>query len=144
MNEYYVVSSEILPEVLEKVLQARKLLDTGQVRRISEAVKEVGISRGTYYKYKDAVFQFTQEENSRKAIISLVLRNEPGALAKVVGRLAQFHANILSLNQTIPINGVAGLTLTIDAGSMQVTIDELVDYLQSLDPVSRVELVAVE
>ena len=83
MSKFYVVSSDILPEVLEKVLEARTLLQSGKVKRISEAVKQVGISRGTYYKYKDTVFSFSQEQNNRKAVITMTLRSEKGTLSKV-------------------------------------------------------------
>ncbi len=79
MSKYYVVSSEILPEVLDKVMEAQTLLQSGQARRISEAVKRVGISRGTFYKYKDAVFSFNQASSKRKAIFTIILKNETGA-----------------------------------------------------------------
>ena len=75
MSKYYVVSGDILPDVLEQVMQARILLQSGKAKRISEAVKMVGISRGTYYKYKDAVFSFNAEQSNRKAIISMILGN---------------------------------------------------------------------
>ena len=78
MSKYYVVSSEILPEVLDKVMEAQTLLQSGQARRISEAVKKVGISRGTFYKYKDAVFSFNQDSSKRKAIFTIILKNETG------------------------------------------------------------------
>ena len=106
MSKFYVVSSEILPEVLEKVIEARSLLQKGKVKRISEAVKMVGISRGTYYKYKDTVFSFDQEQSRRKAVISMILRSETGSLSKVINLLSSQQINILAINQTIPINGV--------------------------------------
>ena len=98
MSKYYVVSSEILPEVLEKVMEAHQLLNSGEATRISEAVAKVGISRGTFYKYKDAVFSFSQDESTRKAIISFVIRHEKGALAQVINLLSRSQANILYLN----------------------------------------------
>lgn len=144
MSKYYVVSSEILPEVLEKVMEAHQLLNSGQARRISEAVAKVGISRGTFYKYKDAVFSFSQDESTRKAIISFVIRHEKGALAQVINLLSQNQANILSLNQTAPINGIASLTVTIDMADLESSPEELILVLQQLPAVSRADLVAVE
>jgi chorismate mutase len=144
MSKFYVVSSDILPEVLEKVMDARLLLQTGKVRRISEAVKEVGISRGTYYKYKDAVFAFSPDGSSRKAIFSLILENETGALNSVLTVLVQHNVNILALNQSIPINGVAALTITLDLTAVDANMDEILQALDSLAVVQKSELVAVE
>lgn len=144
MNKYYVVSSEILPEVLEKVMEAQTMLQTGQVRRISEAVKRVGISRGTFYKYKDAVFSFNQDHSKRKAIFTIILKNETGALSSLLSMLSTQQANILALNQSIPINGIASVTLTIDINNMAISPDDLLLLMGSLDVVEKVELVAVE
>lgn len=144
MSKYYVVSSEILPEVMEKVLEAQQLLATGQVRRISEAVKRVGISRGTFYKYKDAVFGFTPDSSTRKAIFSLVIRHEKGTLARVINQLAESQANILAINQTTPINGIASLTVTIDLSDMEGGPQDLMKALEFQSGVDQVELVAVE
>lgn len=74
MSKFFVVSSDILPEVLEKVIEARTLLISGKAKRISEAVKEVGISRGTFYKYKDAVFSFDQDQSRRNAVVSMIIK----------------------------------------------------------------------
>ena len=144
MSKYYVVSSEILPEVLEKVMEAHQLLNSGQARRISEAVAKVGISRGTFYKYKDADCSFSQDEATPNAIISFVLRHDKGALAQVINLLSQNQANILSLNQTAPINGIASLTVTIDMADLESSPEELIQVLQQLPAVSRADLVAVE
>ncbi len=104
----------------------------------------MGISRGTFYKYKDAVFSFSQDESTRKAIISFVIRHEKGALAQVINLLSQNQANILSLNQTAPINGIASLTVTIDMADLESSPEELIQVLQQLPAVSRADLVAVE
>ena len=144
MSKYYVVSSEILPEVLEKVLQAQKLLQTGKVKRISEAVKEVGISRGTFYKYKDAVFSFNQDRSRRKAIITMILKNEKGALSQVVALISSNQVNVLALNQSIPINGVASVTLTMDITDLEIGISTLLLMIGGLNAVDKAELIAVE
>ena len=144
MSKYYVVSSEILPEVLEKVMAAQTLLQSGQARRISEAVKMVGISRGTFYKYKDAVFAFNQDDSKRKAIYTIILKHETGALSSVLSMLSNLQANILALNQSIPINGIASVTLTIDINKIEMSAGELARLMSSLDVVDKVELVAIE
>lgn len=144
MSKFYVVSSEILPEVLEKVIEARSLLQKGKVKRISEAVKMVGISRGTYYKYKDTVFSFDQEQSRRKAVISMILRSETGSLSKVINLLSSQQINILAINQTIPINGVHNVSFTLDVAEMEISVQVLLNLLEELPMVEKADLVAVE
>lgn len=144
MSKYYVVSSEILPEVLDKVMEAQTLLQSGQARRISEAVKRVGISPGTFYKYKDAVFSFNQDSSKRKAIFTIILKNETGALSSVLSMLSSQKVNIIALNQSIPINGIASVTFTIDITDIQISMDDLLMLINTLDAVEKAELVAVE
>lgn len=144
MSKYYVVSGDILPDVLEQVMQARILLQSGKAKRISEAVKMVGISRGTYYKYKDAVFSFNAEQSNRKAIISMILRNEKGTLSKVLSLVSVKQVNVLAINQTIPINGIANIALTLDISDLEISIQSLVSLIEAMPMVEKADLVAVE
>ena len=144
MNKFYVVSSEILPDVLEKVLEAQKLLHTGKFKKISEAVKEVGISRGTFYKYKDAVFAFNQDQSRRKANIMMVLKNEKGALSQVLSLISSNQVNVLAINQSLPIDGIATVTITIDITELEIGIQTLLTMLSGLHAVVRTELIAIE
>ncbi len=144
MSKFYVVSSDILPEVLEQVIDARVLLQSGKAKRISEAVKMVGISRGTYYKYKDAVFSFSSDQSNRKAIISMILRNEKGALSKVLSLISAKQVNIMAINQTIPINGIASVTLTLDISELEISIQALLTLVEAMPMVDKTDLVAVE
>ena len=144
MSKYYVVSGYILPDVLEQVMQARILLQSGKAKRISEAVKMVGISRGTYYKYKDAVFSFNAEQSNRKAIISMILRNEKGTLSKVLSLVSVKQVNVLAINQTIPINGIANVALTLDISDLEIGIQSLVSLIEAMPMVEKADLVAVE
>ena len=144
MSKYYVVSGDILPDVLEQVMQARILLQSGKAKRISEAVKMVGISRGTYYKYKDAVFSFNAEQSNRKAIISMILRNEKGTLSKVISLVSVKQVNVLAINQTIPINGIANVALTLDISDLEISIQSLVSLIEAMPMVEKADLVAVE
>ena len=144
MSKYYVVSGDILPDVLEQVMQARILLQSGKAKRISEAVKMVGISRGTSYKYKDAVFSFNAEQSNRKAIISMILRNEKGTLSKVLSLVSVKQVNVLAINQTIPINGIANVALTLDISDLEIGIQSLVSLIEAMPMVEKADLVAVE
>ena len=144
MSKYFVVSSDILPDVLEKVIEARSLLQSGKAKRISEAVKYVGISRGTYYKYKDAVFSYTQEQSRRKAVVSMILHSDTGSLSKVLTLLAEKQINVLAINQSIPINGIHDLSLTLDITDLDISIQNTLTMLEELSVVEKAELVAVE
>ena len=159
MSKFYVVSSDILPEVLEKVLEARMLLQSGKVKRISEAVKQVGISRGTYYKYKDTVFSFSQSPTSRswpaatvpavssanrKAVITMTLRSEKGTLSKVSSLISAKQVNILAINQTIPINGIHNVSFTLDISDLEGDIQAFLDLIEAMAFVDKVDLVAIE
>ncbi len=144
MSKFYVVSSDILPDVLEKVIEARSLLELGKVKKISEAVKLVGISRGTYYKYKDAVFAFNEDQSHRRAVISMLISSRHGTLSQILSVIANSLSNILAINQTIPINGTHTISLTLDISEMQMGIDVLLSQLDELDVVEKVDLVAVE
>ncbi|MDO5439039.1 MAG: ACT domain-containing protein [Erysipelotrichaceae bacterium] len=143
MNNYYIVSSNILSEQLEKVLEVRKLLHSGTVRDISAACKQVGISRGTYYKYKDAVYEF-EDKNVRKASLSLILEDQKGSLLKVLQVLTSYPVNIVTINQNVPVNGLANISITIDISEMHRDLHTLIDDLKKLKNLKRAELIAME
>ncbi|WP_127849159.1 ACT domain-containing protein [Lacticaseibacillus hulanensis] len=144
MDKYYIVDRSILPDVVEKVIEARSLLENGEVHQVSEAVKRVGISRGTYYKYKDVVFRPTQELSNRKAVVSLMLHHERGVLSEVLNRVSLADASILTINQNIPIHNWASVVMSLDISGMPSTLDALIADLHALKGVSAVQLVSVE
>ena len=144
MSKYYVVSSDILPEVLEKVMEAQALLADGTADRISDAVKMVGISRGTYYKYKDALFPFSENNANRKAIITMVVQDKKGALSSILAMIANKNCNVLSINQTMPLNRITNVVLTLDVSELDVAIPEFLDLLKTISSVRKADLVAVE
>jgi len=130
--DYYIIKRKALPEVFLKVVQAKKLIEKEQAITVQEAVDSVGISRSSFYKYKDSIFPFY--ENSRGSTITLALRidDEPGLLSRVLNTIADYKANILTIHQTIPINDVANITLSIEVlpetGDIQNMIDEVSQY----------------
>lgn len=144
MDKYYLVSSAILPDVIDKVVEAQSLLASGKAKRICEAVRMVGISRGTFYRYKDSVFPFDQDHSQRKAIITLIVQDEKGTLSMILARIAQLNCNILAINQTIPINKVTNVVLTLDISDLEQNVEDLVALLRQLDGVSSASLVSVE
>ena len=143
MDKFYLVSASLLPEAALKVIEAQNLMQTGQVRRIADAVREVGISRGTYYKYKNSVFQFEPKDNTHKAIISMAVQDEKGVLSIILTRIARLNCNVIAINQTIPISHVVSVTLTLDVTELSQNIEDLVDILAKTDRVLDAHLVSV-
>ena len=144
MEKYYIVDQEILPDVLDKVIQARTLLQNGEVKQVSEAVKRGGISRGTYYKYKDYVFLPSLGMSERKAVISLMLHHDKGILSEVLNTMSNENANILTINQNIPIHDWASVVISFDLPEMNVSIDDLLAKLRACRGVSNLQLIAIE
>ena len=140
MSKYYIVDSAILPDVMDKVIEARQMLENGTVRQVSEAVKRVGISRGTYYKYKDYVFPAVQGKEQRKAVISMMLHHKKGILSETLNCMSEVNANIL----TIPIHDWASVVLSFDISEMQIGLDELLRMLKKIKGLANVQLIAVE
>lgn len=113
-KKYYVVREKAIPEVLIHVVEAKKLLDSGKVETVQEATELVGISRSSFYKYKDDIFPFHEETKGKTITFIIQMDDEPGLLSDVLQTIARFHGNILTIHQSIPINGVATLTLSVD------------------------------
>ena len=140
-NQYYVVRNKAVPEVLLKVVEAKRLLASERAMTVQEATEQVGISRSSFYKYKDDIFPF--HDNARGKTITFVLQMDdvPGLLSTVLKTIAEYNGNILTIHQTIPINGVASLTLSVDVlpttgdtSAMLETIEKLqgIHYLKRL------------
>ena len=144
MEKYYIVDSSILPESFDKVIQARQLLESGKVKQVSEAVKVVGISRGTFYKYKDLVFLPEEGMMDRKAVISLMLENQRGILSKVLTTISETNASVLTINQNIPIHNIASIVISLDLSNLTGTIDHLLEKIRQVEGASNVQLVSIE
>ena len=143
-DNYLIIHKSVLPDYYGKVLEARRLLESGRVREVSEAVRRVGISRSTYYKYKDYVFEPGETSGGRKAVLELMLDHQPGVLSAVLSRLFGAGANILTITQSLPVLGKASVTMTIDVSGMSRGIGALVSALEAVGGVDSVRLLAVE
>ena len=144
MNEsYFIVNKDLLPEYIDKVVYATKLLNDGTVKTISEAVKKAGISRSTYYKYKDKVYGYSFE-SAQKCIFSLSLSHEKGILSSVINLIAEFGGNILTIHQDIPIHEVAHVTISLDITYMTADISELLKAISDLRGASNTRLIAID
>ena len=140
-SKYFVIREKAVPEVLLKVVEAKRLLDSERVPSVQEAVDRVGISRSSFYKYQNDIFPFHDEAKGKTVTFVLQMEDEPGLLSLVLNSVAEFGANILTIHQSISINGVASLTLSIevlpttgDVSSMIQKIEEQkgVHYLKIL------------
>ena len=143
-GDYLVIDKNVLPEVYEKVSATKKILQEGKVKEITEATKLAGISRSVYYKYKDYVFEFSQMSNGRKATFNMIIGHEKGVLSNILNLISEYQGNILTIDQGIPINNLANLSLTIDISSMKIELSEMLENLKKLDYVDRVEFIAME
>ena len=139
---YYIVEAEALPEIFRKVVQARCLLDTGEAATVNQAVQLAGISRSAFYKYKDAVRPFQDMLHGRIVTFQLMLKDEPGILSHVLNLFAASGANILTINQGLPINGCAVVTVNAETSGLQGTLQELLARLDGADGVLRGEILA--
>ncbi len=144
MKKFLVINSEILPDVFTKVLEAKEILRLNSGKGISEIVKEVGISRSTFYKYKDYVFSLSEGMVGSKAILSFLLKDEMGILSSVLKLLSENNANVLTINQDIPINKIANASITIEISGLKVDIHELVEMIGNLYGVVKCDLLALE
>ena len=136
-DEFVLVQRHVLPDAIQRTLQAKKLLESGKVATVQEAVSQVGISRSSYYKYKDAVFPFSMVDSKKIITISMLLEHRAGVLSNVLRFLAEKGANVLTINQTIPLQGEATVSMSVDAIRVKQPLDQVMDGLKSLDGVSR-------
>jgi chorismate mutase len=143
-SKYLLVDKQILPSYYEKVIEARSLLTSGKVKDVSEAAKSVGISRSTYYKYKDYLFATNSDVDGRKAIISFTLSHKPGILSEVLAKLSENGANILTITQNLPVNSKAHVVMTLDVSELTQDISPLLKEINSINGVSGSKLIAVE
>ncbi|MEW8957355.1 ACT domain-containing protein [Clostridium sp.] len=143
-EKFLIVNSKVLPEVFEKVIEVKELIYTGKVKDISEGVKKVGISRSTFYKYKDNVFMVSEGLKGQKATIGLLLSHREGVLSKVLDKIADFKGNILTISQDIPLNNAANVTITFDISKMDMDIKDLISSVEEMDSIIKVRLIAIE
>ena len=140
--KYYLVEASVLPEIFVKVMEAKELLETGEVQTVGQAVARVDISRSAFYKYKDSVRAFHDMSRSALVTFSLELKDRQGVLSSVLAIFAGNGANILTINQSIPSSGVAPVAITADTEHMRVTMDAFLTALRATRGVVKVHVMA--
>ncbi|NLL05185.1 MAG: ACT domain-containing protein [Clostridiaceae bacterium] len=143
-SKYYLVNTSVLPEVFVKVVEVKKILSSGTIKNINDAVKKVGISRSAFYKYRDYVFPFYETSRGRVMTLFFVVEDYSGILSSIINRISSAKANILTINQNIPINGLADVTISIETDSMTSDISVLMDEIGKIEGVRRQEILARE
>lgn len=143
-TKYFVLKKKAVPEVLLKVVEAKRLLDTERAESVQEAAELVGISRSSFYKYKDDIFPF--HDNAKGKTITMVIQmdDEPGVLSLVLRTIADYHANILTIHQSIPINGVASLTLSVDILPNTGDVPQMVENIEQENGIHYLKILARE
>ena len=143
-TKYFVVKQKAIPEVLLKVVEAKRLLESEKVLTIQEAVDAVGISRSSFYKYKDDIFPFHDNSQGTTITLTFQMDDEPGILSDVLKIIAEYRANILTIHQSIPINGIASLTLSIQVLQTTGDISRMIEQLEGQASVHHVKILAKE
>ena len=143
-TKYFEVKQKAIPEVLLKVVEAKRLLESEKVLTIQEAVDAVGISRSSFYKYKDDIFPFHDNSQGTTITLTFQMDDEPGLLSAVLKMIARFHGNILTIHQSIPMNGVASLTLSVAISAAQGDAAAMVEHIQQIEGVHYLKILGRE
>lgn len=143
-TEYFIVDKRVLPDVFIKVAEAKKLLESGGAETVFEAVNAVGLSRSAFYKYRNFVFELSENKRGKTITISFNLDDTPGLLSNALNIIAEKGANVLTINQTIPINKTANVTITMETSTIKGNITPLMDCLGKIEGVKALKIIARE
>ena len=141
---YYVIKEKAVPEVVLKVVEAKRLLESGRASSVQDAVERVDISRSSFYKYKDDIFPFHDNAKGRTITLVIQLDDEPGLLSSILRIIADGNANILTIHQSIPVNGIASLTLSIEILPQTTDANRIMEAIEARDGVHYLKILARE
>lgn len=143
-SKYFVVKQKAVPEVLLKVVEAKKLLESERAITVQEATDKVGISRSSFYKYKDNIFPFYDNTKGKTVTLVVQMDDEQGLLSDLLHVVAVYRANILTIHQSIPVNGVATLTLSVEIRENTENVSGMIEELENLNGIHYVKILARE
>lgn len=143
-TNYFVVKKKAVPEVLLKVVEAKELLESERVCTVQEAIDRVGISRSSFYKYKDDIFKFHDSSQGTTITLTFQMDDEPGLLSDVLKIIAEFGANILTIHQSIPINSVASLSISVQILPTTRDVEQMIEEMERQKGVHHVNILAKE
>ncbi|CRK84287.1 ACT domain-containing protein [Neobacillus massiliamazoniensis] len=139
-KKFYLVREDVLPEAMKKAVEAKEMLNRGNAESIWDAVKQVDLSRSAYYKYKDTVFPFSTIKKEKLITLFFHLEDRSGTLSKLLSVVAMSGCNVLTIHQTIPLQGRANVTLSLNTGNMEIEMDDMLSELRKLEFVEKVEV----
>ncbi|EXX85552.1 hypothetical protein BG53_08185 [Paenibacillus darwinianus] len=140
-ERYYVVREDILPEAIVKTIQVKQMLQRGEAETVHEAVERVGMSRSAFYKYKDGIYALNQLERERIVTVSMDLEHRSGVLSKVLGFVAGSEGNVLTIHQSIPLQGLANVVITVDTAGMAVPLTDMIDGIRNQEGVRKASVI---
>ena len=143
-SKYFVVKQKAVPEVLLKVVEAKKLLESERAITVQEATDKVGISRSSFYKYKDDIFPFYDNTKGKTITLVVQMDDEQGLLSDLLHVVAVYKANILTIHQSIPVNGVATLTLSVEVRPNTGNVSKMVEDIEIMEGIHYVKILARE
>ena len=143
-TSFFVLKEKAVPEVLLKVVEAKRLLDSGKMTSVQDATEAVGISSSSFYKYKDDIFPFHENAKGKTVTMVIQLDDEPGILSLVLKTIADFHANVLTIHQSIPVNGIASLSLSIDVFPATGDVEVMKNSIESVQGIHYAKILARE
>lgn len=143
-TKYFVLKQKAVPEVLLKVVEAKRMIDSGRAMSVQDATESVGISRSSFYKYKDDIFPFHDNAKGKTITMVIQLDDEPGLLSVVLRIVADYHANILTIHQSIPVNGIASLTLSVDVLNDTGDLSQMVETIEQQQGIHYLKILARE
>jgi chorismate mutase len=139
-DDFYIVSGEVLSPAMKKTVTVKELLRSGEETQIKQAANRVDLSRSTYYKYRDCIYAFNPEEEQELATLSLLVLDEMGILSNILAEIANHQGNILTINQDLPLDDTAHITVTIELGNLSLKLEELIDRLRQLEGIKKVKI----
>ena len=143
-KRYYVVNERALPEVLQKVVEAKRLLDSDRSMTVQEATERVGLSRSSFYKYKDDILPLSDNTKGKTVTLVTQMNHEPGLLSDLLHVVATYRANILTIHQTIPVNGVATVTLSVEVLPDTGNVARMMEEIEELTGIYDIRILGVE
>lgn len=139
-DKFYLVQEDILPEAIKKTIKVKEILKLGEAKTINEAVERMDLSRSAYYKYKDYVFPFYEIAQGKIVSITVSMSNDPGMLSSILRAIADSNGSILTINQDIPLQGIANVTIAFETKDLSTSLEECLDNIRSIRGILKVEV----
>lgn len=139
-DKFYLVQEDILPEAIKKTIKVKEILKLGEAKTINEAVERMDLSRSAYYKYKDYVFPFYEIAQGKIVSITVSMSNDPGMLSSILRAIADSNGSILTINQDIPLQGIANATIAFETKDLSTSLEECLDNIRSIRGILKVEI----